>query len=212
MSLVLKENKRRTDEQADRSAQIGAANSLNIITLIGTVGGLIGILFLYLNFRQSVKALEIDQRPWLIVTDLSYDEIPQPGKPLLVMVKLVNTGKTPAFESVIEVSTSLIPKDREPEANTSAAGPIRFGMLAPSGIYSPLFFVFRDPMTGANAPIPADKFEDLQSGTLVNFIYGKITYRDAFKSDHWTKFCFRALFGTGHFVTCKSAQENDADH
>jgi len=171
------ENKRYADEANDRGAHLRAAEKLNKITVGGIAITFIGLFFVGLSYQQSRRALELDQRAWIVPFEDSTETLDGGGTYFKVLFK--NTGHTPGLRVHAWIGTTSDLKyisDQDPIGDGSEHGTI---LLAPEG---------HGNTSTADHPLTDTQIEEIRHGARV-YIYGTIAYYDIFKNPHWTQFC-----------------------
>jgi hypothetical protein len=128
-----REKQRYADEQDYRKRQLARATTLNTITRVGTMAGLVGFLVLLgtlIITKQSVntanRQLEASQRPWIsfdmsIVGPLTFDTN---GASMRTRFALRNAGPTPAVLSINTTfyTYTLNAQDTESERRKACLG------------------------------------------------------------------------------------------
>lgn len=133
-------------------------------------------VFTALILKDQRNEMRVDQRAWLSVSDISTK---WNGKsPDSFIVTVINKGKTPALkvsgriakcDSLTTIEGVLDNADTKQEVKD-------YGMVAPGEE----IYVF--------VPISTDEIKRVRKGGEF-FISGKITYRDIYGDEHWTRFC-----------------------
>ena len=144
-----------------------------------------------LNRQQSEKALNaaieqfhLDQRAWVAVVQMG--GIPEISKPWKISVRARNTGKTFAESLHGTGSAEPVPKGQYPDFSRtpSTTSPITVAVLAPGADFDN---VLGDPKGENINQVAIDNFTQ---GRIVEFVYGKLSYRDVFGCPHWTEYCY----------------------
>ncbi len=174
----------------------------------------------YLSAKESTKrareALQAtidnfhqDQRAWVGVDIIqTVPAVPAPDKPLQVNVGFKNTGKTPAFEVSGSVVSEPEPSGVRPKVAYAQSSNKLYGMVPPNGSVFTTVNVTWNASTKEPMPLTQAAFAEIQAGSEVIFIHGRLTYNDVFRAPHWTEYCFK-LLPTGAFTSCN--EHNDAD-
>jgi hypothetical protein len=144
--------------------------------------------------RGSVLAPELfwnkdtkttDQRAWVAPIEVGGE--PKANEPFRAVVRYKNTGKTIAKHVRIAFCAYGIPKGAKPDFNIVEKEP-----LSNEGADFPMM-----PDSAQNTyhthnngtPLTQHDVEQVESGEIVIFAFGKISYHDASDCPHWTKFC-----------------------
>ncbi|HZT51631.1 MAG TPA: hypothetical protein VFA22_06855 [Stellaceae bacterium] len=161
---------------------IGFYTGLLVIVLVGLV--LVGVVQYELFSRTARQQL----RSYLLVESAArageHDENPE------FQIVIKNFGQTPAYR--VRTWIAVRPGERTqaglpgPEAGTIDASDAALG---PGGSIA-LGKQFEGGWDEAG-------LEDFLSGRIVLFVYGEVTYRDAFNRRRYTR--FRAMYGAEHF-------------
>jgi hypothetical protein len=163
---------------------------LFLATLVYTV-------FAGLQWDITKRALQADQRAWLLPNLISFNIEPQ--KPPVAEFIIQNTGKTPALNLNVVFRMELLdpqaaPRfDYSPPLITGGGGPVLF----PNAPYAHFGVALLHQIEGANSVEPMPLTEPLLSKwnnrELMFVVYGRLEYRDNYGTDHWAKFCFHRV-------------------
>jgi len=164
---------------------IGVYLGLLVIVIVGLV--LVGVLQYDLLSRTTRQQL----RAYLLIDTAvrlgEHDDHPE------FQVVIKNFGQTPAYR--VRSWISVRPGDREGQGALPGPQPATAetsdAALAPGGSFS-LARRFDKDWDEAG-------YEDFMSGSLALYLYGEVTYRDAFRRRHYTR--FRAMYAAEHFRT-----------
>ena len=133
------------------------------------------------QWYQMRKSLEVDQRPWIRISEevKPFDE----AKPEEIYVRfhLLNSGKTPATHFDARFFVEKVQNGKEPilsEAHFESG--FSMGAMFPAEPEDIVREMYR---------LTPTELEDYKSGKVFFVIYTKATYTDFFKIDHWTKRC-----------------------
>lgn len=156
------------------------------VQLIIAIGGMCGIVLLIMQWWQMRAALQTDQRAWL--GPVGFAVVLEVGKPIEVTSNFTNTGKTPALNVFVQSVTQLTMKDQGPdftrldkEANDNQDAS-RMTVYPGGGPYAGIGKAKWGPVTEAH-------IQQLKSGELRIFHFGRIHYDDIFGRSHWSTFC-----------------------
>jgi hypothetical protein len=131
------------------------------------------------------QALRIDQRAWVAPHGAS--GTPELGQRFVFTVILKNTGKTFAEHCMAAVACrtkELADPDPSFDAILSQTPFGIIGLLAPNQE-----FHYTLPVSGYDK-LTQETLDSIDTPTSDTLVFGKITYRDIFKSEHWTTFCY----------------------
>jgi hypothetical protein len=144
------------------------------------------------QWRVMDTSLRLDHRAWL--SPSSVPNIPlEDGKPLVQLVILTNTGRTPAKKVAGRIVTVLVGRSEVPHFDYT------HGVQFPAGIMFP-----NQPMPVSSLLIPRGvpqgvipqpilmsglMRQQIGAGQAFILTYGNITYDDVFGEHHWLHFC-----------------------
>ena len=131
----------------------------------------------------------VDQRAWVGVTEIATPPELHEGTDLNSTAYLANTGKTPAFHVVQRAGFRILKADTpfDPVNEIRLCLPKNEGVIFPNskrllGIVS-------------LGKITSQRAEELNSGAYRLYLFGEITYEDAFSVPHFTRFSVRMELG-----------------
>ncbi len=207
--------KKEQEEEAHKKQSLvwnqGAVISSSIVSVLSL--GVAYLTYAILTNQTTIlenqlRAMRIDQRAWLNVK-IEIDQI-EAGQPLHGIVKVTNTGKTPAKKvrgtgSIQKVSNNKSPKLEGLLIDTTFTG------LIPPGGELPLSVTSHDDKSVIN--LTKTDIEDLRSGKSYIAILGKFGYEDIYDTPHWIKYCLWKDFSAGSYsaVECVNHNETDKD-
>lgn len=165
------------------------------------------------QIQDARRALELEQRAWIGVKDVSGE--PVAGKPMLATVTVHNSGSTPAREitvqyfAVLGVGKEYPPTptfnpsaDRNTERRSVAVAPpgMSFSVIAPVRGIGPDegVVIMNESLVTA---IAQDQFRI--------YVYGRVMYKDVFDSAHWLDFCYLYVGSQRGYAQCR--EHNDFD-
>jgi hypothetical protein len=138
------------------------------------------------SIEQAERNARLDQRAWVSVEGIN--GFPEPRKPFLITVTLINTGKT--FAKDIEtVNASVIAQggdvlDYSGEIRKNARDPNFAKYHFPLAPNHPI-----DRILTTGAALSDTQIQDLKSGNTYFLLWGQITYDDVFRYNRWLTFC-----------------------
>ena len=216
-----KDREQRTDGIRDRKRQIGITRWLNWITGLGTIVGLVGLVFVYRSFSAAQQSADtardayvMDQRAWIA------PNFPKPplkdGLPIFQIVPYAVKGKSPAKKIRGQAMMVMVHNDDNPAFDYPSNVVTRsdVNLLFPDategfGIY--LYVPGGYPQKELYSGQVERQYE---SGDLMFMIYGRIEYDDVFNMHHWLQFC-SIDYNTFHLATppvaTKCGEYNDLD-
>ena len=172
------ENQRYTEERDTRHGQLRAAQTLNKITVAGIVIGLGSLIGIIVNFQQSRRAFEADERAWLSPQGMNV-MLPYEASHVVIAVDFFNTGKTPAHIEKVVTDYGLGKKDGSINwFQSSIAGE----QAVPPNIKTPIVYRIKLPIT-------EEQFKDVIEMRLAVDFKSTISYRDIFGRPHNTEIC-----------------------
>ena len=199
LSQFFDEQQRDIAERSYWQRQIGVAKWSNILTAIGSVIGLIGLLFVGLTLKEARESTVWANRAWIGLTGIERDkQTPSedvgrvdPGAELPIRIYYDNVGKGPT----LKVTAYFTPKIVAP-VNGVAIGGINSSCVEGSGGNSSPRIVFQNSGK-ANWflwSIPAKYItRDVITGGKDLIMQGCITYV-TMNEAHQTRFCYVVLW------------------
>jgi len=160
------------------------------------------------NSQRTVEigdsSMRINSRAFLMFSGAKFDTLAG-GQRAQITTQIENAGKTPAYHlwfwAYADTSLREYSKRMKEGRDTIPANNVSLG----SGITISLIIGIKG-MTGQWTQRGVDM---IKSGKMKVFIYGIITYKDAFGEGHFTKFCF---YNIGDFYTFTPwSKYNDAN-
>jgi hypothetical protein len=147
----------------------------------------------------------LDQRAWVGVSGLqAIPDTIQNGKPLMFVLKLTNTGKTPARNLVGSVVVD--PAKREGKPSFKYTDTVeRRGLLMPNGnSFTTAIVEPRGTHAIDMPPMSAVIVDAVTNGNLILYIHGRSFYSDIFDQHHWITYCYAVMKGKGpiQFEAC----------
>jgi hypothetical protein len=132
------------------------------------------------SIQSTVQSFRLDQRAWVGQMDSSASEAEE-GKPITFRVVIGNSGKTPALNVRMAISSAHAPKavkfiPRYSGPNTAA--------LQGTGAMQPGAKGLLEQTTG-----PLVDVSKYQRGEYLYYVFGRIDYEDVFGRPHWTTWC-----------------------
>jgi len=165
------------------------------------------------SIEDARASLRLDQRARVGISGIRGEVVS--GAPLRFVVMVRNTGKTPAVQFSGFAGVRLLPSAETPKIMSQAATPSRFpkssAVLAPAGeITMPAAIL---DSFGHETALPEDVARQIKADppTLRLYVIGRMTYRDVFKSRHWTEFClmYSPILGPEAFIVCDVGNHTD---
>jgi hypothetical protein len=186
-------------EMHDGSAQTDKiiAADQRIATAMENAVGQAGIAL-----NASINASRTDQRAWASIKEIKLSKPLTVGRPAQISVTVINTGKTPALDTVlseVRIGPSETDRNRDLVVHDSERE-----VIAPNN--TDTFF--------ANATYDDDSIRAILVGTIPIYIRGKFEYKDVFGATHTTAFCAYyptdgSSIATGYFFNCKNGSSMD---
>ncbi|WP_260738190.1 hypothetical protein [Tunturiibacter lichenicola] len=176
----------------------------------------------FFQWKDANRNFRIDERGWqrfqVIPTEVTpatgevYAIDFTAGRPIQIPMTITNTGKTPVFDIKTDIYVEVVDRDKGPRLSGVGDPNGLLGMEATTGINFPAqvfqTLAIRPPLT------TEEESADLKSKPQRKYVamYGRIQYRDAFKTQHWTQFCWTnlATYQMGHQIDDCTAY-NDVD-
>lgn len=145
------------------------------------------------NAVQSTREnMRLDQRAWVGIDSIqSIPRSPEVGKPIQIIVKIRNTGKTPALGVVGTAVADPVAKNSQPNYSYEGMDHFRLGVMPPNATGTIPIHPSKHPQTGIVLPLSQGKFDEISNGRLQIFVHGRVEYKDIFQAPHWFTFCAR---------------------
>jgi hypothetical protein len=128
--------------------------------------------------------------------------LPEKTVPFIFPLHLTNVGKTPAKYIEADLFIESVKNGREPLLNKSS-----FLTSLTTGVFFPNVPAdFLAPYT-----LLQSDWEDYREGRSFLVIYGRVTYKDVFQTEHWTDYCEFHALNPGTYTTRKCTDYNNTD-
>jgi hypothetical protein len=134
--------------------------------------------------KAQTEALILDQRPWVGIKSMRMETF-EVNKPVQVVILLTNSGKTFARQVVVVGHKAIGRKDVVPDFDQMSKilpkKPARPKVIFPNLMVS--------VMQNTSFLLSESQFAEIRNRTQIFYIFGYITYTDAFDKEHMTEFC-----------------------
>jgi len=165
--------------------------TMGVLTLAALiVAGLTGGIF-----WKQLGAMKTDQRAWITLTTAAQAEISKDaadGVTMTIPVTVVNTGKTPAKDSTIDMVIMRVPNGKTPTFSYEGTPVSRTitGVLFPNNPFT-IRITLSDPSlpNGQTKILSPAEYKRLTDGLEYMVIYAKSSYTDIFGTPRWHHFC-----------------------
>ena len=134
------------------------------------------------SLKTTQNAFRDDQRAWIGVVGLSPFNLKVGESPSFSAIG-INIGKTPAINTQTFIAAQGILRDSKIEFTYVPIGMRSRSVVVPSSQLS-------IGPSGAIVPFTSAQINDITSGRVVVYVYGKVMYEDVFRRGHQTTFCF----------------------
>jgi hypothetical protein len=140
------------------------------------------------------RTMRLDERPWINI--IVGNAVLQDQTPIKMPIRIVNTGKTPAFKVHGLVAINLLEEKDRPDFTYIRGHPkfsISSGTIipnSPNDLSWPVLpkYVPKDkPIT--EILTTKEIRTGIQDGSLYIVVHAKVTYDDIFRVHHWINFC-----------------------
>ena len=162
------------------------------------------------------EQLVIGERAWVTVEKVSFEEFNEfnGGDKITVFIKIINAGKTPAFNTIVKVEVNFIDPSwlLDSDSDTLTPGvteiPIRVGRRGPSTtVIGPNGE--REGTITWSGVLTDDIIKLAKEEKMPLYVWGVVEYKDVFEIDRKFHFCFSNNLNTSTFKECGSfKQEN----
>lgn len=156
---------------------------------------------------EGVFLSRLDQRAWVSTYGAATLSM-ELNKPLTATINIKNTGKTFARGMTLSQVLQILPKGELPDfprqdRREEIEGVSSDTLLPPGGEF--------EATVGLSKPLILSQsdIDAINAGDKFIVMFGKISYRDIFKCEHWTTFCLIYVPGPNTFNAYSA--NNDAD-
>src|SRR5262249_23070812 len=134
---------------------------------------------------------QVDQRAWIALGKLDNARTVTVGGPESpeIMVPVKNYGKTPATAIVGVTVAEPVFRNSAPTFDYTKDPWFRVGLIQPNIEHNTRLNPVRSRSTGQPRAITPDIAGALQTGDVLLYVHGRITYKDVFGYEHWVTFC-----------------------
>jgi hypothetical protein len=138
------------------------------------------------TLKHAIDTSHLDQQAWVSVSGVELAEAPKAGEKILFIIKMQNTGRTPA----LRVSNRIRFSTTAPETldDFIYASKEEEGRVVPpgDGTFSTFFYV---PDEKKDEALTEEQVASIMNRTTSLYLYGVVLYEDIFKAPHFTRFC-----------------------
>ena len=158
------------------------------------------------SIQSTIENFRRDQRAWVGPTNFNLVKLTAPD-PIEATVDIVNTGKSVATD--VRVTSTLHPSDTVLDIAEYVKHPVKTEreISHPRGLARSVFVIFPNEtltMPGFTGSTDALGIESIKNGRKYLYFFGEITYQDAFKIPHKTRFCGIYMPEASKFSPCSS--------
>jgi len=127
---------------------------------------------------NQYRTARIDERPWIRI---DVQTTPYNTPAFVIPVTVVNAGKTPATSFDAKFFVEVVKNGEEPLLSETSheLADSSTGVLFPN---LPSTFP-------ASYTLTKSEYEDFNDGRVFLVVYSKVSYRDFFRTEHWTRNC-----------------------
>jgi hypothetical protein len=146
-----------------------------------------------LIYCGQLHAIHVDQRPWMKFVNA--DKIVPLSRNTTAMgaAQVSNPGKTPARNVRIEIAVEKVKNGEQPTMSLGSNDVVSTSGLAYPDETEPAQGIQFGVRGDTNKPfdfIPlGDDYDRWTKGELFYVVYGRISYSDFFRVEHWTHYC-----------------------
>jgi hypothetical protein len=203
----------------DKKKLWGMTKSEAIMAALTVIGLGIAVLTGLIFWRQ-LDAMKADQRAWVVVKPKTVPMAAIVNQPLQTVIRLTNTGKTPARNVVASVFVEVVQNGKPINFDYSSTrfGPrsqLVTGELFPND-NADMDVIRKRPKQGENEPenelVNDSEATQLLSGNAYISIHGMVTYDDVFKISHWKTFCiWQPMRQSSSYTAFECTEHNSED-
>jgi hypothetical protein len=146
----------------------------------------------FFQWKDARLTFQLDQRPWVGV--VFPDTFALDGSSIPVVVKIQNTGKTPARAIEGDLVATVWTRGEDTKLGDFSSGRphnrVYSGAIFPSDSVQMTISVSNYGAEGQQTIVPDESLRhDIANGKRYIMYFGRITYSDTFNVRHWTQFC-----------------------
>lgn len=164
----------------------------------------------------QLDVMRKDQRAWISVEE-KQDPTFSASAPLVAILNVKNTGKTPASLIYGKAWIELVPNLSQPHFEVKELGHLEWfsGMIAPNAIHERE--VARTDVKPGSTGIPSplnlteDEMASINESRAWVAVHGIVQYEDVFKTKHWARFCYPSAHQPGSFSYGSCISYNQVD-
>lgn len=144
----------------------------------------------------SVEISRRDQRAWLTVNGISLSKPLAVGERVLVVIRVVNTGKTPAADTMVAGTVLSRRTLAEALSGRTEGNPDSRIIIGPNDAVT-------IPLDTSGPVTNQGQIDAISTGEWQLYAVGYIIYTDIFAAEHTTRFCFKADSEVAKAATAK---------
>jgi len=157
--------------------------------------------------RVTQEQMRLDERAWVGFTDATVTL--STTSPIKAETQTHILGKSPAIDIVTKTGMRFDTPDRVLQLEDIILNPkeIPNGTAFPGGQF-PVRSTGVDPISDQEKAV----IDAVTKKTIVLYFFGETRYRDIFKTEHWTHFCYLIISAESKEISpCKIYNDSDAD-
>jgi hypothetical protein len=133
----------------------------------------------------SIETSRRDQRAWVTVSVANLSKPLAIGERPIVVLRMINSGKTPALDTAVAGTVVSRKEVSQVEFAQDATGAMQSRMVVGPSTAVSVLLDSSEPVTRQ------EQIDAVARGPWTLYASGFITYRDVFRVEHRTRFCFK---------------------
>jgi len=148
----------------------------------------------YYQWQDLRRNFETDARAWVKV---QYGLPAVMSETPMVIVNVINFGKSPALESIVDTVFEIVESKNPPSFKFVAGHDVTVLNLIFPTTNNAKNSEFPVAPTPGNRHLTSTELQNLISGQSYVAVFGQVAYRDQFRKQHWTRFCTWQSYAIG---------------
>lgn len=184
------------------------------LALWGVLLGAVVAFIYFMQWQAMNRAMEIDQRAWIAITNADLPAINDSMTSLRAFVRIMDSGKTPAKRVQEQFILEQVRNGDEPTLDYSVSHMAAERKVIFPNSFDDIPVALMTNAPGLNlVPITPTDIREFEHGDTFFVLFGRVDYSDIFGTEHWVKFCtWKGNQLTGRTFTAKKCTDyNDTD-
>lgn len=157
-----------------------------VIALFTAVLAIVAVIQTFILNKQ-VDGMRKDQRPWVSV-DVKVPSL-KASQPVLADITFVNSGKSPARRVYADIVIKFVKNGVPPTIDYETQRLfMQTGVIYPNAPMETAYAMAEPHQTVEHIATP-EEVDSFYKGESLMLTYGRVTYTDFFRIQHWSHFC-----------------------